>query len=67
MGFQVYSQDPETKLYNDLFVSMLKLNFRSHPDILKIPNKLFYDGLLKVNFVAGIYDILQLFWKYSHI
>ncbi|KAK9884828.1 hypothetical protein WA026_009054 [Henosepilachna vigintioctopunctata] len=28
------------------FISMLKKNFRSHPDILKLPNELFYDSKL---------------------
>lgn len=30
------------------FISMLKLNYRAHPDVLAIPNRLFYDDQLKV-------------------
>lgn len=32
------------------YITMLKLNFRSHPLILQIPNKLFYDDQLLVSF-----------------
>ncbi|XP_061656428.1 putative helicase mov-10-B.1 isoform X2 [Syngnathoides biaculeatus] len=33
--------------FNDLFVTKLLRNFRSHPAILKVPNELFYDGELQ--------------------
>ncbi|XP_069543648.1 putative helicase mov-10-B.2 [Brachyistius frenatus] len=35
-------------VYNNCFVTKLRRNYRSHPDILKIPNELFYDGELQV-------------------
>jgi helicase MOV-10 len=34
--------------YNSLFFTKLEENYRSHPDILELSNKLFYDGDLKV-------------------
>ncbi|XP_018416350.1 PREDICTED: putative helicase MOV-10 [Nanorana parkeri] len=33
--------------YNSKFVTKLLLNYRSHPDILSIPNELFYDNELQ--------------------
>ncbi|KAG8450883.1 hypothetical protein GDO86_003231 [Hymenochirus boettgeri] len=35
-------------LYNPTFVTKLLRNYRSHPNILKIPNELFYDDELQV-------------------
>lgn len=35
--------------HNSNFITMLRLNFRAHPDVLKIPNELFYEGKLKVS------------------
>ncbi|KRT80959.1 hypothetical protein AMK59_5131, partial [Oryctes borbonicus] len=32
---------------NSNFITMLKLNYRAHPDVLKVPNHLFYDDQLK--------------------
>ena len=34
--------DPETGVYNPLFITKLVQNYRSHPAILEIPNELFY-------------------------
>uniref|UniRef100_A0A3Q2E4J8 Putative helicase mov-10-B.2 n=1 Tax=Cyprinodon variegatus TaxID=28743 RepID=A0A3Q2E4J8_CYPVA len=34
-------------VYNNLYVTKLLRNYRSHPAILKIPNELFYDGELQ--------------------
>jgi helicase MOV-10 len=34
--------------YNPLFITKLEQNYRSHPCILELPNKLFYNGDLKV-------------------
>ncbi|MEE6512435.1 hypothetical protein FKM82_019425 [Ascaphus truei] len=34
--------------YNSQFVTKLLMNYRSHPDILTIPNELFYDNELQV-------------------
>ncbi|GJQ74697.1 hypothetical protein Trydic_g21548 [Trypoxylus dichotomus] len=38
---------------NNNYITMLKLNYRAHPDVLKVPNYLFYDDQLQaVNAVA---------------
>ncbi|RZC39005.1 helicase mov-10-B.1 [Asbolus verrucosus] len=47
MNYEVYKPDASTKAYDSNFITMLKLNFRSHPNILLIPNQLFYDNNLE--------------------
>lgn len=32
--------------YNELYIMQLVKNYRSHPEILRIPNELFYDNTL---------------------
>jgi hypothetical protein len=39
--------------YNSDVITKLTYNYRSHPQILKVPNNLFYDGELVVSF--GLY------------
>uniref|UniRef100_A0A336N0E0 CSON007522 protein n=1 Tax=Culicoides sonorensis TaxID=179676 RepID=A0A336N0E0_CULSO len=41
-----YKPHPETKKYNEACITKLLQNFRSHKNILEIPNKLFYDNEL---------------------
>ena len=33
--------------YNELYIMQLVQNYRSHPEILRIPNELFYENTLK--------------------
>ncbi|XP_049608484.1 putative helicase mov-10-B.1 [Syngnathus scovelli] len=40
----IYQKDGN---FNELFVTKLLRNYRSHPAILKVPNELFYDGELQ--------------------
>uniref|UniRef100_A0A667XVM2 RNA helicase n=1 Tax=Myripristis murdjan TaxID=586833 RepID=A0A667XVM2_9TELE len=44
--FEIYKKNEHFK-YNNHFITKLRKNYRSHPDILKIPNELFYDGELE--------------------
>lgn len=44
----LYQKDPETLEYNSSYITKLVNNYRSHKDILFIPNLLFYDNELKV-------------------
>ncbi|XP_036958527.1 putative helicase mov-10-B.1 isoform X2 [Acanthopagrus latus] len=44
--FPLYSRN-EKGVFNNHFVTKLLNNYRSHPAILNIPSKLFYDGELK--------------------
>lgn len=48
MNDELYMKDPDTKKYDSDYVTKLVNSFRSHPDILKIPNELYYEGELKV-------------------
>lgn len=40
--------------YNSNYIVQLKKNYRSHPEILKIPNELFYGGILQAFAAPGI-------------
>ncbi|XP_044257882.1 putative helicase mov-10-B.1 [Tribolium madens] len=47
MEYEVYQINRTTRSYDTHFITMLRLNFRSHPRILEIPNNLFYNDLLQ--------------------
>ena len=47
MNDDLYMKDSDDNKYNPNYVTKLVNSFRSHPDILKLPNELFYDGELK--------------------
>lgn len=62
----------ENELYNIInentdFISMLKDNFRSHSLILQIPNKLFYEGLLRAKAVEPLNDPISKMAVYPRI
>ena len=42
----VYSRKPNTDKYDERILTKLLRNYRSHPDILSIPNTSFYQGEL---------------------
>lgn len=44
----LYARDPETQRYNPDAITQLVKNYRSHPDILQLPNEMFYDNALEV-------------------
>ncbi|XP_072134821.1 putative helicase MOV-10 isoform X2 [Mobula birostris] len=46
-GNALYQKDPDSGSYNQTFVTKLLRNYRSHPEILKIPNELFYEEELQ--------------------
>lgn len=46
----LYQPNPKTKQYNSKYITQLINNYRSHKDILKIPNELFYDNKLIAQF-----------------
>ncbi|KAF6019934.1 MOV10 [Bugula neritina] len=48
MNENLYKRDQTTQEFNPNYVTKLLQNFRSHPDILKVPNQLFYDNELQV-------------------
>lgn len=49
-----YGINEDTGEYNPQYIVQLKENYRSHPSILKIPNDLFYKGILKAAASSGI-------------
>lgn len=50
----LYQRDPLTRKYNSKYITMLVKNYRSHPKILRTPNKLFYDNALIASASKGI-------------
>lgn len=40
--------------FNELYITQLVKNYRSHPEILRIPNELFYENTLESCAEAGI-------------
>lgn len=59
----LYARDPETGKYDTKYVTKLIKNYRSHPEILKVPNELFYDGDL----VAAGNEHIGLFSGWDHL
>lgn len=69
MGFQIswmqylmenkkcYMRHPILKRYNPLLITILRKNYRSHPEILAVPNELFYDNLLESHGRIGIFVV----------
>ena len=48
MDSDVYSREALTRQFDTNYVTKLVQSFRSHPDILKVPNECFYDNELQV-------------------
>lgn len=51
-----YFHHPLLKRRNPKFINVLTKNYRSHPEILTIPNQLFYGGVLEAKGNPGMYD-----------
>lgn len=60
-----YAIHPITKKRDPKFITVLKRNYRSHPEILAIPNERFYKGSLEADGKKGTYIIrfMYLFQK----
>lgn len=50
----IYQRDPLTGKFNEMFITQLVKNYRSHSAILHMPSKLFYDGSLQAKASSGI-------------
>lgn len=50
-----YMRHPILKRHDPKFITILTKNYRCHPEILAIPNKLFYDGILEAKGKIGTY------------
>lgn len=51
---KLYSRNEETGKLNDSFITYLNKNYRSHPQILHIPNELFYENTMQSSAEIGI-------------
>ena len=47
MSTQLYTRDPDAYSFNEKYVTKLVRSFRSHPDILEVPNVCFYENELE--------------------
>ena len=50
-----------TEAYDKRLLTKLVRNYRSHPDILKLPNEMFYKGELEVDILLPFISILLSF------
>lgn len=48
-----YQKDAKTKEYNQRFISKLKNNYRSHPGLVAVPNRLFYNHEIRTSANPG--------------
>jgi hypothetical protein len=53
--WKLYSKESKEGSYNSKFITKLRLNFRSHKQILDLPNKMFYDGELIVSILHTLW------------
>lgn len=51
----LYKRNATTGEYDPRYIVHLYKNYRSHPDILHIPNQLFYEGRLEAKAAKGVY------------
>lgn len=51
----MYQRDEKVGKFNSKFITMLIQNYRSHPAILFVPNKLFYGNSLRARAPYGIF------------
>lgn len=58
---ELYQINDARKDYNSNCIVQLKKNYRSHPEILKIPNELFYGGVLQALGAPGISNSISIF------
>ncbi|KAK4883503.1 hypothetical protein RN001_006822 [Aquatica leii] len=61
MKLPLYTQN------NSNFITTLKLNFRSHPVVLQLPNELFYDGQLRAMSHIARNDVIATVFIYDKI
>lgn len=55
----IYKRHQETGQFNELYIAQLVQNYRSHPEILRIPNELFYGNTLQACAQEGIVWLRQ--------
>jgi len=56
MERDIYRPDPKTKKFNGRVITKLIQNYRSHEDLLSVPNELFYDGELVASAPRDVQD-----------
>lgn len=56
-NYPLYKRDTVSGKFNAKYITQLVKNYRSHPAILQVSNKLFYDGSLKAELLPRIADL----------
>lgn len=56
----LYKRNSETGRFNEIYITQLVKNYRSHPAILEIPNELFYENKLEACASTGNFILLTL-------
>lgn len=54
---KLYARNEETGKFNESFVTYLNKNYRSHPQIVHIPNELFYENAMQALAKTGIFHL----------
>ncbi|KAJ6648016.1 putative helicase mov-10-B.1, partial [Pseudolycoriella hygida] len=55
--FPLYQRHAKRGIFNAKYITQLVRNYRSHPVILHVPNKLFYDGTLQAEVVPDLAEL----------
>lgn len=61
----LYSRSDETGQFNNMYITKLIKNYRTHPAIVNVPNELFYENELETVAKKGIH--LQYNYHYKLI
>lgn len=56
-NFPIYKRDAVSGQFNTRYITQLVKNYRSHPAILHVSNKLFYEGALKAEIMPQLADL----------
>jgi helicase MOV-10 len=59
MQLDIYDKNPVTMKYDGTLITKLKKNYRSHPALITLPNRLFYNGDMEACTEIGIIEILR--------
>lgn len=54
---KLFSRNEESGKFNESYVTCLNENYRSHPQILHIPNELFYENAMQSSAKNGIFTL----------
>lgn len=64
----LYSRNEETRQFNNMYITRLVENYRSHPKIVRIGKELFYENVMQPLAVEGIlkHQLFNGFWQFIY-